>query len=129
MLIFDAKIYYKNDYIDYDINYLTTNFNLDRIQTLYSNLSSLSLMELYELRENYKKLNYSVTEVELQLLKLLSLPIYLLLICMFTSLIILRVKRLENKTFKITLGLFFSVIIYYINNFFLYWEKLKKYLC
>jgi len=29
-----------------------------------------------------------------------------------------RVKRLHNTTFKISLGLFFSVIIYYINNFF-----------
>ena len=30
-----------------------------------------------------------------------------------------RVKRLHNTTFKISLGLFFSVIIYYINNFFM----------
>ena len=30
----------------------------------------------------------------------------------------LKIKRLENTTFKIALGLFFSVIIYYINNFF-----------
>ena len=27
-------------------------------------------------------------------------------------------KNLENKTFKISIGLFSSVIIYYINNFF-----------
>ncbi len=125
-LIFDAKIYNKNDYTNYDTKNLKTNFNLDRIQTLYSNLSSLSLIELYELRENYKKLNYSVTEVELQLLKLISLPIYLLLICIFSSLIMLRVKRLENTTFKIALGLFFSVIIYYINNFFFVLGKTEK---
>ena len=31
----------------------------------------------------------------------------------------LKIKRFENTTFKIALGLFFSVIIYYINNFFL----------
>ena len=30
-----------------------------------------------------------------------------------------RVKRLHNSTFKISVGLFFSVIIYYINNFFM----------
>ena len=30
-----------------------------------------------------------------------------------------RIKRLHNTTFKISLGLFFSVIIYYINNFFM----------
>ena len=98
---------------------LRTNFDLDRIQSLYSNLSSLSLIQLYELRENYKKLNYSVTEVELQLLRLVSYPLYLILITIFASLIMLKIKRLENTTYKIALGLFFSVIIYYINNFFL----------
>ena len=35
-------------------------------------LSSLGLLKLFELRENYKKLNYSVTEIDLQLLKLLT---------------------------------------------------------
>jgi lipopolysaccharide export system permease protein len=33
--------------------------------------------------------------------------------------IMFRVKRLHNSTFKISLGLFFSVIIFYINNFFM----------
>ena len=30
----------------------------------------------------------------------------------------IRVKHLSNTTLQITLGLFFSVIIYYLNNFF-----------
>ena len=30
-----------------------------------------------------------------------------------------RIKRLDSTTFKISLGLFLSVVIYYINNFFL----------
>ncbi len=38
----------------------------------------------------------------------------------------LRVKRLENSTFKIALGLFFSVIIYYVNNFFFVLGKTEK---
>ena len=118
-LIFNAKIYKKNNYEVKEFEYLKTSFNLDRIQSLYSNLSSLNIFQLYELRENYKKLNYSVTEVELQLLKLASYPIYLLLVVIFASLMMLRIKRLENTTFKIALGLFFSVIIYYVNNFFL----------
>ena len=49
-----------------------TNFNYKRIQSLYSNLSSLNFLGLYELRENYKKLNYSLTEIDIQLLKLIS---------------------------------------------------------
>ena len=30
----------------------------------------------------------------------------------------LKVKEINSATFKICLGLFFSVIIYYVNNFF-----------
>ena len=76
------------------------------------------MLQLYELRNNYKKLNYSLTEIDLQFLKLLSFPLFLLLITIFSSLLMFRVKRYSSSTFQISLGLFLSVIIYYANNFF-----------
>ena len=112
-----AKIYKNNDYIKNDILNLKTNFDVDRIQTLYSNLSALNFIELYELKNNYTKLNYSTTDVDMYLLKLLSYPVYLLLIALFSSLIMLNIKQIKGSTFKILIGLFFSVIIYYLNNF------------
>ena len=118
-IIFNSKIFYKNNYIFLEETKLLTNFDYKRIQTLYSNLSSLSFIKLYELRENYKKLNYSLTEINLQFFEILSFPLYLFLVALFSSLIMFRVKRLHNTTFKISLGLFFSVIIYYVNNFFM----------
>ena len=118
-LIYDAKVYDKNEYKLYQTLEIKTNFDYTRIQTLYSNLSSLDIFQLFELRNNYKKLNYSLTEVNLQLLKIFAYPIYLLLITIFSALIMFRVKRLDGTTIKISLGLFLSVIIYYINNFFL----------
>ena len=115
--ILDAKIYKENDYSKIKILNLKTNFDVNRIQTLYSNLSSLSFFELYELKNNYKKLNYSTTEVDIYLLKLISYPIFLLMISLFSSLIMLNIKQLKGTTYKILIGLFFSVIIYYLNNF------------
>ncbi len=115
--ILNARIYQKNNYKDLDYINLETNFDLNRIQSLYSNLSALSILELYELRKNYKKLNYSITDVDLHLLKIASYPIYLLLIALFSSLVMLNIKQLRSSTFKISIGLFFSVIIYYLNNF------------
>ena len=115
-IILDPKIYQNNTYINYDSLNLETNFNSKRIKTLYSNLSGLSLFELYQLRNNYKKLNYSITDVDLHMLKILSYPIFLLLISIFSSLIMLNIKQLKSSTFKICIGLFFSVIIYYLNN-------------
>ena len=113
-----AIIYEKNNYEIKNLVILDTNFDYKRIQSLYSNLSSLNFLQLYELRENYKKLNYSLTEINIQLLKLISYPLYLLLITIFSSIIMLNTKRLEGTTVKISIGLFFSVIIYYMNNFF-----------
>ena len=118
-LIYDVKIYNKNNYEFKEILEIRTNFDYKRIKTLYSNLSSLNIFQLFELRDNYKKLNYSITEVNLQLLKIITYPLYLLLITIFSALIMFRIKRLDSTTFKISLGLFLSVIIYYINNFFL----------
>ena len=117
-LIYNAKVYKKNNYVFYEILNIKTNFNSKTINTLYSNLNSLNIIELYELKKNYKKLNYSTTEVDLQLLKLITLPFFLVLISLFSSLIMLKTKHLSGSTIKISLGLFFSVIIYYFNNFF-----------
>lgn len=115
--IFDARVYYENEYLKNQNFELRTNFDLKRIKTLYSNLAALNIYELYELRKNYKKLNYSLIEIDLYLLKIASNPLYLLLIAIFSSLIMLRIKKFKSTTFKISIGLFFSVIIYYLNNF------------
>ena len=116
--IHNAKIYKKNNYEKIDLLKINTNFNYKQIQSLFSNLSSLNILKLTELRENYKKLNYSLVEIDLHLIKLISYPIYLFLMCVFASLIMLKLKRLNSATLRISIGLFFSVIIYYINNFF-----------
>ena len=115
--ILDAKVYRENNYEKLPLLNLKTNFDVNRVQTLYSNLSSLSFLELIELRNNYIKLNYSTTDVDLFMLKLISYPLYLFLIALFSSLIMFNIKQIKGSTFKILVGLFFSVIIYYLNNF------------
>ena len=116
-IVYDAKIFKKNEYKIEKILELNTNFNLKKISSLYSNLSSFNLFGLYELRKNYIKLNYSVTEIDLQILKLICYPFYLLLMTLFSALIMFRIKNIKSTTYKISIGLFFSVIIYYLNNF------------
>ena len=72
---------------------LNTNFNYNIIQNLFSNLSSLSFLDLWDMRNNYKKLNYSLTDVDLQLMKLITYPIYLVLMTMLSSIIMLNTKK------------------------------------
>ena len=117
-VIENAEIYVENNKIDEKKLYLKTNYDYEIIQNLFSNMSSLSVFELLEMRNNYKKLNYSLTEVDLQLIKLISYPIFFVLMVVFSGIIMMNTKSFKSKNLKITIGLFFSVIIYYINNFF-----------
>ena len=95
-----------------------SNFDLKKINTLFSNLSSLNIYELFQLRKNYKSLNYSLTEIDSHFNKLFSYPIYLTLITILTSIIMFNISYQKNSLFRIVLGIFLSVIIYYISNFF-----------
>ena len=113
----NAKIYNSNNYEIIENYILKTNFNSKRIQTLYSNLSALSLFELFELRKNYQKLNYSIIDVDMHLISISLYPVFLILITLFSSSIMLATKQISNTTLKILIGLFFSVVIYYLNNF------------
>jgi lipopolysaccharide export system permease protein len=117
-IIFNPTIYFDNEKKFLDKIIISTNFDYERIQTLFSNLSSLSLFELIELRQNYINLNYSTTELNIHLLKLATYPLYLVLITVLSGIIMLNIKKYESSTLKISIGLFVSVIIYYINNFF-----------
>ena len=117
-LIYNAKVYQDQTSRLEEIVKKNTNFNYERIQSLFSNLSSLSLQNLFILRNNYKMLNYSTTEVDVQIQKILSYPIYLTLMTVFSAIIMFNTKKTKSSSFKIALGLFFSVIIYYTFNFF-----------
>lgn len=123
---YDVKIYKNNLSNQVQELKFFSNFNYQKIQSLFSNLSSLSILELIELRNNYKSLNYSLVEVDLQLHKILSYPIYLALMTFLSAIVMFNIKRYSSTTLKISIGLFLSVIIYYINNFFYVMGKTEK---
>ena len=86
---------------------LKTNFNYQIIQNLFSNLSSLSFLELIELRKNYKSLNYSLVEIDIQIIKIITFPFYLVLMTIFSSIIMLNTKQFKSSISKDFLGSFF----------------------
>ena len=124
--IYDAKIYSNNTTNKVEIFKIYSNFDYNKILSLFSNLSSLSLIQLIELQKNYNLLNYSTTEVNLQIYKIISYPIYLLLMTILSSIIMFNTKSYRSNTFKISIGLFLSVVIYYFYNFFIVMGKTEK---
>ena len=117
-IIYDAEIFTQNFRQKSDLINLKTSFDYEIIQNLFSNLSSLSVIELVNMRENYISLNYSLTDLNMHLLNLFSYPFYLILMTLISGIIMLNTKNFTNKYSKILLGLFVSVTIYYIFNYF-----------
>ena len=117
-LIYDATIFIDNVSQKFDLIKFKSNFNQKRIESLFSNLSSLSLLKLIDLRQNYKSLNYSTVDVDMQIYKVATYPLFLVIMTVLSSIIMLNTKKSSSKILKIIIGLFFSVVIYYINNFF-----------
>ena len=95
-----------------------TNFDDNKIKTLFSNFSTLNLFELFNLQKDYKSLGYSSDEIKIHLLKLFSIPYFYGLMTILSSVIMINIKNNKSIFFNIILGIFLSVMIYYLNFMF-----------
>ena len=94
-----------------------SNFNIEKINNLFSNLSSMSLMQLNKLKKDYSTLGYSTVGVEVHENKIFSVPIYLAIMTLLSGIIMFNSKYKKSKIFNIILGISLSVVIYYVNYF------------
>lgn len=97
-------------------NYLSS-FDGELISNLFSNLNSLNVYQLNLLLSNYSEIGYSTTDVKIHLNKIYSSPIVYILMTVLGLLIMLKFTILKTKFFTIIAGIFFSVLVYYINYF------------
>ena len=100
--------------IDHQI-YFETNFNEKRINNLFSNISTLDILKLFTLIEDYKKIGYSPDEIFLHLLKLFTMPIFYGILTVLSAIIMFNLSSNKPLIFHIALGILMSVIIYYMN--------------
>ena len=102
---------------------LDTNIDFDDINSLFSNLTSLSILELNKLKKKYDDINYSSIEVDSAIQKIISFPFYLMLMTVLSASIMMSIKQNRTKIFHMIFGILISVIIYYLSFFF---EELGK---
>ena len=123
-LMSDVIITDENGIISKTDNYIfDSNFNYQKINNLYSNLSSLTFLELLKLRKDYKIINYSVTDLNIHITSLYAYPFYLTIITILSSIIMINIRHQKPKIFYVSGGIMFSVLIYYISFFFLFLGK------
>ena len=115
-LILDPIIAKDHKYIIQDsILKLETHFNFAKINEMFSDLTSLNIYQLNKLSKDYERLGYSTTEVRVHLNKIYTYPIYFSIMTIFSSIIMLNIKRNRPMIFYLILSIFLSVIIYYLN--------------
>ena len=100
-----------------EINF-QTNFDKNRINSLFSNISTLNLLELFSLKKDYEKLGYSSDEITQHLLSLFSTPFFYMILTVLSSIIMFNMSKNKSLFFQIIFGVLMSVIIYYINFIF-----------
>ena len=94
-----------------------SNFDAEQIKKMFSDLSSLNIIQLNKLKKDYDNLGYSLTNINIHIQKLVAYPIYLTIMTIFASVVMLNIKRNKSKLFHIVLGVLLSVLIYYVNYF------------
>ena len=94
-----------------------TNFNKEKLNNIFSNLTSLTFFQLLSMSKDYNQLGYSTIEINSHLHKLYSFPIYLMIMSLVGGILMLNIKYNKSKIVNITIGIILSVIIYYLNYF------------
>ncbi len=96
---------------------LKSNFDLERINNLFSDLSSLTFFELLKLEKDYEAIGYSTDEIEIQKHKFYSLPFLLCIMTVIGTVIMIYNKFKKNLLLNLFIGIFYSVLIYYLGHF------------
>ena len=97
---------------------LKTHFDIGKINSLFNNLFSLNLSQLFKLKNDYRSLGISTREVDIHLHKIYTLPIFLGIMTVFAAIIMFNNKRNTSAIFHLIVGILFSVIIYYLSYLF-----------
>ena len=97
---------------------IKTHFDKEKINSLYSDLTSLNFFQLNNLKREYLELGYSVKEIDSKLNNLYSFPVYLSLMTALISTVMFRIKINRPLIFHIIFGILLSVLLYYLTFLF-----------
>ena len=106
-----------NSSVKYEEIQFKTNFDLERISNLFSDLTSLTYFDLLALEVDYKAIGYSTSEINIQKHRFYSLPFLLSAMTIIATIIMIYNKFKKKILFNLFIGILFSVLVYYLGNF------------
>ena len=118
-IIFNPVITIENntETIDGEIR-LLTNFNSEKINSLFSNISSFDIIKLFNLKKDYQKFGYSTDEITIHLLRLFTTPLFYGALTIFSVIIMFNFTKNRTLLFHVITGVLLSVSLYYVNFIF-----------
>jgi len=105
---------------------LDLNFSLKEIQNTFKNSSSISIYEIQDQIQNIQKLGYSTDHLTVEYQKLISLPIYLFAMVLFSGLMIVNIGTNMGYIFYIVTGVIISVLLYFLSDLSITMGKTEK---
>ena len=97
---------------------IETNFNYEKINNLFSNVTTLDIFKLFDLKKDYERLGYSSDEIFIHLLKLATTPLIYGILSILSAIIMFSMTKKDSVILHITIGFLISVLIYYLMFFF-----------
>ena len=94
---------------------IKTHFDIKTINSLFNNLYSLNFSQLLKLRNDYMSLGNSTREVDIHLHKLYSLPLFISIMTILSSIIMFNNKKNTSIILHLLSGILLSVIVYYLS--------------
>ena len=111
-------LHFQNIILANDLEFkFETNFDLERISKLFSDLTSLTYFDLLSLEKDYKAIGYSTSEINIQKHRFYSLPFLLSAMTIIATIIMIYNKFKKKILFNLFIGILFSVLVYYLGNF------------
>ena len=116
--IYDVKVYENNEpKVSFDIIPFETNFNEEKIRSLFYNLFSVSIWNLFSYK-NDPNFIISSKEISLHLNQIFSYPIYVTLMTILSSVVMLNIDKNRNKFSYLVLGVILAVSLYFVRYIF-----------
>ncbi len=97
---------------------MQTHFNHEKISKLFSNISTLDIFKLFDVKRDYERLGYSSDEIFIHLLKLFVTPFLYGILVVLSANIMFGLKKNSSIIIYISIGFLISVMIYYLTFFF-----------
>ena len=111
------KFQSNNKIKNFDELIFKSNFDLNKLKNIFTELRSISFWELNKVKKNYEDLGISTLEIESEFHKALAYPLFLMCMTVIAGLFVLGIESRKSYLFYVFLSIVLSVIIYYLNYF------------